>query len=390
MPPSPPHDFHEQLMKYGSYCPGRSEGAAGHGGVRSPAAAAATGPRFAVRCGSRLVVPYDPEDNARIASARSRGEDAIRLSGAHAEVRRLADAGSGAAEWREVNLNTGAGRDVVEIPVAVHVLSYNIWVGDGGYDTQRMHEVGRILTEDGAADSGTPTIIALQELTPRLQSMLRQALGSYSLFQQSECGIACAIGVRPPLGPLVGARFAAFDQSEMGRGVALGRTEWPGVGTVVVGTTHLESGWSNDRDRQCAIYTIRKQQLIEAAAIMMREAEACSARAAILAGDLNWSDNAAADGDLLEGLSAARLEGWQDAYLSVKELGGPKAVRGQANTLQSGGGRFDRCLVWNRVSSVAGSLLSPISAHGLALRGTEPLRSERSGQVLDRDRKSVV
>lgn len=157
-----------------------------------------------------------------------------------------------------------------------------------------MDQVGRILC-DGDGNSGKPAIIALQEVTAELIGILRPhigcdaehtrapnagdgSVGSYSMFVQDH-PCAVALGVREPLGPLCGARFSGFKDNNSGRRVALARTDWPGVGTIVVGTTHLESGWSDNKGGQAESYAIRARQLLEAAAMLTKEATACSARA---------------------------------------------------------------------------------------------------------------
>jgi hypothetical protein len=80
----------------------------------------------------------------------------------------------------------------------------------------------------------------------------------------------------------------------MGRGLAFGRTAWPGVGEVLLGSTHLESFVGEEQRQQ--VLSSRQAQLREAASLLEREARRHGCVAAVLIGDMNWNDE---DGDPL-------------------------------------------------------------------------------------------
>ena len=50
-----------------------------------------------------------------------------------------------------------------------------------------------------------------------------------------------ALTTRAPVGVLLEPRYVEYSRTMMGRGLLLGRASWPGVGEVVLSSTHLES-----------------------------------------------------------------------------------------------------------------------------------------------------
>ena len=157
-----------------------------------------------------------------------------------------------------------------------------------------------------------------------------------------------ALSTRPPLGPLLGGRFDPFPHSRMGRGLLLARCDWPGMGTVVLGTAPLESYVSAKEQER--VVPERRDQLKVAAHTLAMEATEHFAPAAVLLGDMNWNDKS--DGDPLEVLGS----GWSDAFVAA---GKP---RGMYATLNGGRYRIDRAFVWQNHRTQS---LPPWSAAGL-------------------------
>ena len=260
------------------------------------------------------------------------------------------------------------------------VLTFNVWfrTDEEAAPSLRMQAIARLADVVG---STRPALLALQELTPSLQGMISphlERVGYSSLYVQpwSTCGqngiepYGVALTTRPPLSPLASHRFHLYRNTMMGRGLLYGTVDWVGTGDevrnragtpapsrFVVGTTHLESYVGDAED---AIVTRhRRAQLVEAARLLEAEMEARGAMAAVLMGDLNWTDQK--DGDALEALG----RGWKDAFI---DAGRP---RGTASTCYSW--RFDRCLylvrgspVWNDTNTKGAMRVS-----GVCLAGKE-------------------
>ena len=155
---------------------------------------------------------------------------------------------------------------------------------------------------------------------------------------EDECGFngaehyGVALATRPPLGPLRGGRYVPYASSQMGRGLLLGRAAWPGVGTVALGSTHLES-WVGEH-MQVAVKEARRAQLAQAGRLLVEEATREGCGVAVLLGDMNWKDKQ--DGDALAAIGA----GWSDAWVVA---GQPKDG---ARTCWYD--RLDRVFFWQR------------------------------------------
>jgi len=198
-------------------------------------------------------------------------------------------------------------------------------------------------------------VLALQELTPSSMATLRPALvaaGYRPPFEQRELRpfnghehYHVALTTRAPLGPLVEARYREYSATRMGRGLLLGRAEWPGVGTVVLSSTHLES-WIG-KEEEMKVRADRKSQVREAAAWLRREAEQHGAAAAVLVGDTNWDDK---DGDPLREMGA----GWVDTWEAVGKPAAAKAT--------CWWNRLDRCFVLSLRGGGVGQKLGAMDA----------------------------
>ena len=172
----------------------------------------------------------------------------------------------------------------------------------------------------------------------------------------------------------------------MGRGLAFGRTAWPGVGEVLLGSTHLESFVGEEQRQQ--VLSSRQAQLREAASLLEREARRHGCVAAVLIGDMNWNDE---DGDPLRAtppsrppqacvpfapllLSARPLSfagelgaGWADAWEAV---GRPKAA---STTMWKF--RLDRCFVLSLGSHGGGRTLGDGGGGGSGGGGAGAVRA---------------
>ena len=243
----------------------------------------------------------------------------------------LAEAGGAAA--------AAASEERCGPAVPLQLASYNLWFTPVEQEL-RMREVARVL-DGGDTGSARPCVLALQELVAPLEGLLlprlRQAgFTSWVIEDYRRYGDSTSYGValatRPPLGPLEGGRYEPFPPAMtlMHRGVALGRAHWPGVGRIVLGSTHLES-WIGD-DGNGPIVSNRRRQLVEATAILEREARRHHCAGAALLGDLNWQERD--NGEVAQVLGL----GWTDAF---EALGRPK---GQLATCYAW--RFDRALFW--------------------------------------------
>jgi hypothetical protein len=240
----------------------------------------------------------------------------------------------------------------------LQLCSYNVWFGPH-HQEARMVEVARII-DQGDDGKARPGVVALQELTPDLERMLRAPLaaaGFTSFFKQpyetypAQNRYGVALATRPPFGPLKDVRWEPYQGSRMLRGLASGTTVWPGLGNVAVGATHLESFIGAEED--CIVVSERRKQLRQAMWLLEAQARDRQCVGAILLGDMNWNDHKDGNADL--------QEGWADAFLS---LGKP---RGTASTCHSW--RFDRCFYWtNPTHSRSG-----LQAVALELGGTKQI-----------------
>ena len=271
--------------------------------------------------------------------------------------------------------------------VPLQLCSYNLWFEPCEQQT-RMLEAARVLS---GGDDGTerPSAVAVQELTDDLLHWLQPRLkanGFHSAFKQpyelnapnSRYGVA--LFTRPPLGPLQSPRFHPYPDSHMGRGLVLGVTHWPGVGRLVLGSTHLESFVGEHADG--VVVPERRRQLAEAGRRLSEEARRQHCVGAVLLGDLNWDDPK--DGDAVATIG----EGWSDAF---EALGRP---HGKMATCYKW--RFDRGLYWSNRAVPRGRTLNgldaaapaaPTSQHtlravALSLAGKKVLGEQPNGKRL--------
>lgn len=189
------------------------------------------------------------------------------------------------------------------------MLSYNVWFEHERTFGVRMSAIAAIAHECSAS------VVAFQELTSENAPLLARALKSARfgpiVREETRSPYFCGLATRAPLGPLTHARSVPYDDSLMLRGLVMGRCEWPGVGSVALGSTHLESFVGLEQaDR---VNRNRVSQLQQAGAELAAEARRAGCKVAVLMGDLNWKE--AENGDALALLNAGG-EAWTDAWVA--------------------------------------------------------------------------
>eukprot|EP00854_Cymbomonas_tetramitiformis_P006096 gene6096-7316_t len=239
------------------------------------------------------------------------------------------------------------------LPAApLHVLSYNIWFDHEHTYPTRMAAIAQLA--DSGGGGARPALLALQEVTDPQSRLLRPALAKAGYHapveQETSAPYWVALSTRAPLEPLVGARTHEYTcGTMMGRALLLGRTVWPGVGVVVVGTSHLESFVGAEADVQ--VRRLRAAQLAEAGAVLCKEVRAHRCQLALLLGDMNWEDKK--DGDALAVLGATWADAWQ---MCGRPPQSEHTYDGKQNAMLAHRfkNRFDRCFVWRPHAEVSG------------------------------------
>ncbi|KAK3247316.1 hypothetical protein CYMTET_43180 [Cymbomonas tetramitiformis] len=275
------------------------------------------------------------------------------------------------------------------LPAApLHVLSYNIWFDHEHTYPTRMAAIAQLA--DSGGGGARPALLALQEVTDPQSRLLRPALAKAGYHapveQETSAPYWVALSTRAPLEPLVGARTHEYTcGTMMGRALLLGRTVWPGVGVVVVGTSHLESFVGAEADVQ--VRRLRAAQLAEAGAVLCKEVRAHRCQLALLLGDMNWEDKK--DGDALAVLGATWADAWQ---MCGRPPQSEHTYDGKQNAMLAHRfkNRFDRCFVWRPHAEVSGrdaggaakAAAADVTISKVALLGRTPL----PGLFLDKPR----
>ncbi|KAG8470487.1 hypothetical protein KFE25_008908 [Diacronema lutheri] len=236
-------------------------------------------------------------------------------------------------------------------PFTFAVLSFNVWFEYEHTFADRMRAIFELV--GGAAAVGTrPSALALQELTPPQQALLRpqlERLGFTSYVEQTDKknGYWCALATRAPLGPVRDGRWRPFAcGSMMSRGLVLGSAHFAAPddgrgGLIVLASTHLESFVGEDM--RATVCKMRKAQLAEAGRVLEAEVARLGACAGVLLGDMNWDDTT--DGDATKLLGDRWLDGWEAAG---RPAGAQYTYDGRVNGMltHSFRSRLDRCFVW--------------------------------------------
>ena len=286
-------------------------------------------------------VPPAPAPAPAPAAAAGGPSDELRL--ARAAMARQFERQQGAAS------SSAAGG---EAAVPIGVCSYNIWFNF--VEQPRLDAVARLLCEGAAAEPPgappppanaaampSPAFVGLQEVTPQWAAHLRPKLvagGFHGLHcQQPPQQYFVALATRPPLSALRDVTTLDYHRTMMGRALVFGRATWPGVGELVLGTTHLESFVGPDQ--QAVVKPNRRAQLQQAATALEAAARRHGCVGAVLVGDFNWKETPSEDGGpAVAVVNAAGCGGWVDAWNAA---GAPQNAKKTCYW-----NRFDHCLVW--------------------------------------------
>jgi tyrosyl-DNA phosphodiesterase 2 len=245
-------------------------------------------------------------------------------------------------------------------------LTWNVWFSDLKLQ-QRMLGVCKTLARE------KPRFVALQEVTLQILELLRPQLvelGYDVRVQAPSCPYFCALAVRDAKWDSV--RELPFVNSEMGRCLLYGRARLPGVGSVLVATTHLESPMPpamNTKERQA--------QLASCFKVLGEAMSGSSPRpsAVLLMGDLNWTEGGRPRKNNPNVLTQVRdgdldlPSNWRDAWEATHAgLGYFESCTYNSSTNKMLSGtlsyRADRVLFW-------GQDVEPRAAR---MVGTEPLK----------------
>jgi len=286
---------------------------------------------------------------------------------------------------------TSSGRAATETAAKLaelRMLTYNLWFQEDCALRERMAAVGRIIEET------KPHVVAFQEVTPRIESLLRQS-SWWPHFTVSPSDIRCPyytlLGVRkPPATRATEFTRMPFGNSAMGRDllstflgmslpdlrfvialpISLPAVADAGDGSrVCVATSHLESfispkqTSSSERVAQVRIATTALQQTYKHDDI-------------VYAGDFNWDD-----GSVIEGVLQRQLPSdWIDCWAHLHGEKGGFTWDGPANPMLTSGmrKRLDRIVVRLRTFEVAtvemvGRDAIPGVLHRRVFRGTEKM-----------------
>jgi len=241
------------------------------------------------------------------------------------------------------------------------ICTWNVWFGNAHSQTRMSRIVQRI------AEAGYPTFVGLQEVTPELLSYLKPLLQEigYQVTCQEGVAYGCALGVRTTTknnakaATIVSCGFEPYRHSIMSRGLlwVIAKLDIDGVvGTILFGTTHLESyipgnDGSNNRKlqmEQVHDFCTNKQQ-------QQREHAVLPVQGIIITGDLNWDDerkkSTGSDPNLLSVVNSASSNEnwqWQDAWLQTRPGQDGYTYDSKENPMLRGHlrRRFDRCLVY--------------------------------------------
>jgi tyrosyl-DNA phosphodiesterase 2 len=207
------------------------------------------------------------------------------------------------------------------------LLTYNVWFADVA-QRERMEAIGRLVA------SSSPHVVALQEVTPGLEEMLRSGswASSYS-FSPSPRGVPyyTLLAVRTTF-RRVSFRRIPFPNSRMGRDVTSCMLELGGGKRLCVATSHLESFLSRED-------TSSQERLAQLSTALSELSRTGSPTDCILAGDMNWDDT-------LEG-PMQLSGGWKDAWKLLRPGEPGHTYDAGANAMLIGGmrKRLDRVVV---------------------------------------------
>ena len=263
----------------------------------------------------------------------------------HGKVPRLEGGASSSSSSSSSHSSLSAGAATGE---PLSALTWNVWFSDLQLQ-QRMRGVCETLARE------KPRFVALQEVTPPILKLLQPQLVllGYDVRVQEPSDYFCALAVRDAKWDTV--RELRFANSKMRRGLLYGRATLPGVGSVLVATTHLESPTPQAK-------TAERQAQLASCFKALGDAMSGSSpqpRAVLLMGDLNWTE-------VRDGVLHMPMH-WRDAW----------------EVMHAGLGYFDSCTYNSRTNKMlSGSLsyradrmlfwgcLEPSAAR---MVGTEPL-----------------
>jgi DNA 3'-phosphatase len=264
----------------------------------------------------------------------------------------------------------------------LRVLTWNAWFNEDVELELRMGGIVRIVT------SNVPDVLALQEVTPRMLSLLRAPLQSagYAVLEpklNSPYFVVLCVSDRLRL---KSSDFHAFASSVMGRGVfmisaVLGDLE------LEVGTCHLESHVAALHGatpvQTVSAATARRAQLPEALAALERRRG--SGAAAICLGDFSWCS-------ARDGCAAGETAGehWNDAWVATNAAAG-YTYDARASPMLRGGSsyqaRSDRVLYTGaRLTVRSARLVGTAPLPGLERSATDPrsvLPSDHYGVLVE-------
>jgi tyrosyl-DNA phosphodiesterase 2 len=244
-------------------------------------------------------------------------------------------------------------------------LTWNVWFSEL-QQRNRMRGVCETLARE------RPRFLALQEVTLPILELLRPQLVQlgYDVRVQNPCDYFCALAVRDAKWETV--RELPFANSIMGRCLLYGRTTLPGVGSVLVATTHLESPMP-----RVSMYTTERQAQLASCFKTLGEAikaHSPQPSAVFLMGDLNWTEGGRPRRDRPSVLTEVRdgavplPNNWRDVWEATHaglDFFESCTYNSSTNRMLSGSlsYRADRVLFW-------GPGMQPRAAR---MVGTEPL-----------------
>jgi tyrosyl-DNA phosphodiesterase 2 len=278
------------------------------------------------------------------------------LAALHAE--RLARGRGGAPAEPAVLPRAVASAVPVSAPLSeLKLLTYNIWFADVA-QRERMQAIGEVIA------AASPHVVALQEVTPELEAMLRAGSWASSFtFSPSprDAAYYTLLAVRRTFRS-VDFRRTPFPGSRMGRDVTSCVLELGGGRRMCVATSHLESFISKTQ-------TSSRERLAQLAAALSELSRASSPTDAIYAGDMNWDDGE-------EGPMEKRLSGgWADAWPLLRPGEPGLTYDAPSNAMLMGGlkKRLDRVVV--RSESYAPSSIAMVGRE--AIRGVTFIKEDR-------------
>ena len=328
---------------------------------------------------TNVVSLIDSDDDGDVGDGPPPGIDASVWKELPAEIREELRRGPGGPP-AAAGAATGGRR--YPAPEGLSFMSYNVWFAEEVALQERMAEIGRIIRDR------LPTVLALQEVTPAILTLLRPHLQA--------CGYG-AIEPQPTYHrgapyftllasriPFVHTSYHPFESSQMGRGLQIaeflvspelfraqhGADELqallPEPRRFCVATAHLES--------PCPPHNFysgqRKAQAAAAFRALAERKSASGSEGVVFMGDLNWTERR--DGAL------PLPTKWADAWLDLHGGDPGYTYDAKANGMLLGSLRLrlDRVLCWSKFA--APSACAKVGAEPVATAATYTKRT-RSG-----------